>query len=340
MAYETSGKELCFTILVVFSALASARNWPPDSTAKCSQNTKQKAMYGKMIWSPSLRVKQMTSMEVDVEWNDLEFNPISNPQKRGGVYVSYTTGVKGGPGGYFGVQIHANGGSFLFSFWDQGRFTGSGHNKTPKKATNMVWPADMTRCKRNCQDCALPDLVKWKKLGLTTGTQCSFRYSDMKVGDKYKVILRQTNSAASLDTRKYGGMPEALKKLGEKDGIMTGGLWEVKVLDLKRNKKINVGTMMMAGDGSGMERLGTFDEMIGCNKCNAVQHKDTRYGLKVIASDGSVRYPTKMEGLTRAGESTCKKYSIKGSKSDFSISFEGGPFTTDIFPTGRYQPVW
>ena len=33
----------------------------------------------------------------------------------------------------------------------------------------------------------------------------------------------------------------------------------------------------------GMERLGTFDEMLGCTKCDAVYHKDTRYG-KILSS--------------------------------------------------------
>ena len=89
-----------------------------------------------------------------------------------------------------------------------------------------------------------------------------------------------------------------------------------------------------------MERLGTFDEMIGCHKCNAVQHKDTRYDLKITAADGSVRYPIKMEGLTKGDQSTCKKYSITGSKGNFSISFEGGPLTKGTFPPGKYQPVW
>jgi len=329
----------------MFAALIGSNvggsSWPPDSSARCSQNTKQKAMYGKMSFSPSLSKKPLTSMEVDVEWNDLRFNPISNPKKQGGVYISYTTGLENGVGGYLGVQINARGGQFLFSFWDNDRFSGSGHNLVPKKASQLVWPVDHTLCKRNCQDCGLPSLEKFIKTGLTTGTQCIFQSKDIKVGDKFKVVLKQIKKVATIHTTFHGGMSKALKEAGERNRVIRGGLWEVKIQDIKRKKWISVGTMIMEGDGSGMDRLGTFDEMIGCRKCNAVHHKDTRYGPKITAADRSIRYPTKMEGKTRSADSTCKNYSIKGSKADMSISFESGPFVKDIFPyNGRYQPVW
>ena len=113
--------------------------------------------------------------------------------------------------------------------------------------------------------------------------------------------------------------------------------------DLTLNKEMSVGKMLMQGDGSGMHKLGTFDEMIGCNKCNAIYHKDTRSGLKIGARDGSTRYPLLISGLTKAGESTCKKYSVTGSKDDQSITFEGGPFVENVSPytgKGKYQPLW
>jgi len=85
--------------------------WPPVSPQKCSQTTKQKAMHSKMSFRPSLSLKPMTSLEVDVEWNELSFHPVDNLQKKGGVYAAYTTGLKNGPGGYLGVQIKATGGN-------------------------------------------------------------------------------------------------------------------------------------------------------------------------------------------------------------------------------------
>ena len=120
-----------------------------------------------------------------------------------------------------------------------------------------------------------------------------------------------------------------------------GALWEVNVKIVKgeyQGKIIHIGTIMFEGDGSGMFRLGTFDEMLGCNKCNSIQHKDTRYGLVVGADDGSKRQPTAMYGKTR-NDSTCKKYHISGSKDKSSISFESGPLTDRISPAKRTK-IW
>ena len=90
-----------------------AQRWPPLSKVRCSQTTKLKAMYGGMAFDPPLSQKPMTSFEVDVEWNDLQFHPTENTRKRGGVYVSYTMGMKNGPGGYFGVQFGGTYGEFF-----------------------------------------------------------------------------------------------------------------------------------------------------------------------------------------------------------------------------------
>ena len=59
----------------------------------------------------------MTSLAVDVEWNELQFHPTENTQKKGGVYVAYTMGMKDGPGGYFGVQIRASEGMSDFFYY-------------------------------------------------------------------------------------------------------------------------------------------------------------------------------------------------------------------------------
>ena len=79
-------------------------------------------MNGQMRFKPSLKTEQMTSMEVDVEWNALEFHP-KNRQKKGGVYVAYTMGMKDGPGGYFGVQIKKSSGKLLFIYFPYGKIS-------------------------------------------------------------------------------------------------------------------------------------------------------------------------------------------------------------------------
>jgi len=294
-------------------------------------------MYARMTFSPSVTAKPFTSFEVTVEWNDLQYNPKSNPGQNGGVYIAYTTGIRGGPGGYFGIQLTANEGQFLFSLWDEGRFIGSGHDKKPKIASYLSWPLDLKSCKRHCLDCALPDLRPWKAQGFTTGTKCNYPYKDMKVGDKFRITFTQRVSQGTINTADYGGMPKAHKeKLNEQDKIVRGGIWDVVAFDLQRHKEIKVGSMMVEGDGSGFNKLGTFDEMLGCTKCNAVYHKDTRYGPVL---DGA-RHPMRMEGLSKAGSSTCKMYKITGNKADESITFEGGPLTRGELNPDGYTPVW
>ena len=74
-------------------------------------------------------------------------------------------------------------GQFLFSFWDGDRFKGTGKDKEPIKSSKLAWPIDLSKCKRNCQDCGIKHLQELKKLGLTTGSQCKVNYPEMKVSD-------------------------------------------------------------------------------------------------------------------------------------------------------------
>jgi len=103
---------------------------------------------------------------------------------------------------------------------------------------------------------------------------------------------------------------------------------------------IPVGQIVLEGDGSGMNRLGTFDEMLGCNKCNAIYHKDTRYGPIVGAEDGSYRLPKQIYGVTKSDKTTCQKYNISGSDKEVSITFEGGPLVDDVFSHTKFHKIW
>eukprot|EP00111_Clytia_hemisphaerica_P012708 TCONS_00037389-protein len=311
-----------------------AQRWPPLSKARCSQTTKLKAMYGRMTFNPPLSQKPMTSFEVDVEWNDLQFHPTENRHKRGGVYVSYTMGMKNGPGGYFGVQMGGTYGGFIFSIWDGDRtYRLSNGKKQVKKSTKLVWPMDLRNCKRNCQDCGLPSLRDIAKRGFTTGTKCITKYP-MKVGDRYTVKLSKAVPRKQIHTSQFGGFRKVHEEvLGEKNRFIKGSVWQVSVTIKKGTtpgKTIPVGTIMFESDEIGFNRLGTFDEMIGCNKCNAIYHKDTRYGPIVSTEGRYKRRPVHMEAWTRYNDSTCKKYQISGSKRDCSLSFESGPLTKGV----------
>ena len=80
--------------------------------------------------------------------------------------------------------------------------------------------------------------------------------------------------------------------------------------------------------------------MLGCNKCNSIYHKDTRYGPIVGAEDGSKRTPVSIRGGTNINEGTCKKYSIEGSKDNLSTIFESGSLTEGRIRKRRRFRVW
>lgn len=72
-------------------------------------------------------------------------------------------------------------GQFIFSIWDEDRWSGSGENKKPKASKKLTWPLYMRNCRRNCQDCGMQHLKPWQQKGLTTGTKCIMSYPKMKV---------------------------------------------------------------------------------------------------------------------------------------------------------------
>jgi len=322
-------------LICLYSAVKAA-TWPEQKTVKCAQDTKQKAMYGYMGFNPSLRTSPMVGMSVTVKWDALQYAPY-NIKKKGGVYAAYTIKSKSGPSGYFGVQLKKSG-QFLFSIWDGDRMS---VDREAKKSSQLTWPLDMTHCKRNCQDCGMKHLKATKAKGITTGTQCKYQVKDMKVGDEYQLTLVRTKKTKTIRTKDYGGMPKAHEKIDEKDREITGGVWEVTARNVVTGEMITVGQILFEGDGSGMVRLGTFDEMIGCNGCNMIYHKDTRHSITIKQEDGVTRVPYKMKGKTGAPASICKQYYITGSKEDTSITFEGGPLTKKTFGAdGKSHTIW
>lgn len=216
--------------------------------------------------------------------------------------------------------------------------------KKPKASTKTTWPMH-GNCKRNCQDCGKS--VQWdgkpiSRMGLTTGTQCTAKKQNVKVGDRVEITLERSSEKTTINTKDFGGMPIGhTEKLGEVDRDVTGSVWTVTAKVLESGEVIEVGKIMFEGDYPGMRKLGTFDEMIGCNKCNSVQHKDTRWGPFIFDADGTVRKPYQMRAKNKVHGSTCKMYKITGSAEDYSISYEGGPFTENPnFQDGKRHVVW
>merc|ERR1712004_6842 len=324
--------------------------WPPLPQGRCLQGNKLKAMYARMGYSPGLATKPFNKMEVTVEWNDLQVNPGAPPQQSG-IYVAYNTGNAEKHSGYLGIQIKPHSGQFLFSFWDYQRFTGKKHTPSyrPQKAALLAWPASNERhCRRHCLDCAQNAQQKnYRDQGLTTGTQCLLVYPQMKVGDKYRIVFERVEKQATLDTASYGGGMNSFhaNTLNEADKTLTGAKWDVYAYDLQRqsNVKISIGSVLLEGSGVGMDRLTTFDEMLGCTKCGQIQHTDTRYGPIVVGEDGVERNPIKMSGLTKKAETSCNNlYWITGNQQAGSVQFQSGPLTSNDFPYAgpKYQDIW
>jgi len=319
-------------------------------------------MYARMGYSPPLSKEPFKKMEVEIEWNDFRLNPAA-PPNLSGVYIAYNTGNDEGHSGYFGVQLKPSprGGQFIFSMWDVDRFTTTDKHSPlyqPQKASLLAWPISTKskggHCYRHCLDCAQHASQKaWAGMGLTTGTQCLFVYPDMRVGDKYKVVIKRSKTHAKLQTKRNDGFGNYHKTtLGEKDKKIKGGRWEIYVFDLKRKDakgkdlRLHVGDILLEGTGQGFNRLTTFDEMLGCTKCEQVQHTDTRYGPVVTNDKNKDRHPIKMQGLTKKGETSCGNlYWITGDQKKKSVSFTSGPFTAQDFPynqqnPNRYQDIW
>lgn len=295
-------------------------------------------MYGEFVFSPSLDKKPATDVSVSVIWEDIVQAPWRS--NAGGVYAAWTFGVKDGPAGYMGAQIKPHSGQFIFSIWDGNRWNGRGHSKTPKASNQLVWPLDTTFCKRNCQDCALAELREWKRQGLTTGTKCLPLYPQMKTGGRFDIRLRRTRKRLTINTRDYGGMPAAHAKFGEKDREITGAEWVVEATDVQSGKTLKIGRLLFEGSGAGLKRLKMFDEMLGCNHCNDMYHRDTRYGPILADEDGAQRKPQAVKVRLMKG-SSCKQYRATGKKEDGSVTFEGGPGAVANFPgDGTQHSLW
>jgi hypothetical protein len=311
--------------------------WPPEDTAKCTQSTKQKAMSAHFEYKPSVRDKHATHIKTSVKWEEFTKAPW---KQGGGVYAAWqfqTVSVNGqnGPFGYYGAQVMAES-AFLFSVWDGHRFEGSGQNRRLIKSDQLVWPLG-SPCSRNCQDCGLPELREFAKKGFTTGTKCMLKHQAMNNLGEYEITFKRTHSSFTIHTRDYGGMPGVHSAVGESDRTVTGARWQVTVADHQTGEHLLVGDLLFEG-GNSVSLISTFDEMIGCYKCNDIYHRDTRTGPFLHDEDGAVRKPTSAKGtINHPG---CSKYRITGNAADASITFEGGPGAVPNFKMGSELGIW
>lgn len=323
----------------------TVKPWPPQDKAACSQTNKQKSMYGEFEFDPPLKEKGSVDMSMSVIWEAWNSAPWRGT--KGGVYAAWVfktvkNGVKG-PGGYFGAQLKHKSG-FIFSVWDGNRFEGGGHHKKFIKSNQLVWPLSTKYCKRNCQDCGLADLRKFKQAGFTTGTKCTLEYLPMNKLGRFDLRIQRIAESMTINTANYGGMPKGHQMIGERDRTVTGSRWRVTATDAQTHEEIEVADLLFEG-GAEISRITTFDEMLGCNKCNDAYHRDTRLGPFLHDKEGNnlvVRKPIWAK-RSHSGPTSCKKYRATGSKADASITFEGGPGAEpnfDLEGSHKSKPLW
>jgi len=296
--------------------------WPDEDAEACSQSTKQKSMYADFTWSPSLDEEPTTNVSMSVLWQDFVRAPWRSD--RGGVYAAWVfktgTGSQA-PAGYFGAQIKRDSG-FIFSVWDGNRKEGGGHG-VPVPSDKLAWPLDTTHCERNCQDCGLEALRPLKERGLTTGTKCWVSHPGMSSLGRFDLRMERLEETYTINTGNYGGMGEGHNEIGEYDRDVTGSVWRVLAADAQTGMIIEVGRLLFEG-GPSIVRLTTFDEMLGCNKCNDQYHMDTRYGPFLHDRLESTQAPIQCS-VTAVSGSSCRLLKSAGNASASSVTFEGGP---------------
>jgi len=313
--------------------------WPSQDAAACSQTTKQKSMYTEYDFDPPMSTKGSIDISMSVIWEDWTSAPWRG--NKGGVYAAWpfktVKNGKKGPMGYFGAQLKGKSG-LIFSVWDGNRFEGDGHDKKFLKSDQLVWPLSSQHCKRNCQDCGLADLRKFKDAGFTTGTKCWVDYLPMNNQGRFDLRIQRINASHTINTAQYGGMPQGHNMVGETDRTVTGSRWRVTATNAQTNEEIEVADLLFEG-GEEINRITTFDEMLGCNKCNDQYHRNTRLGPFLHDAGGTVRKPI---SATRKihGPTTCKKYRATGSKTDSSVIFEGGPGVEPNFEMDIQDKLW
>lgn len=166
-------------------------------------------------------------------------------------------------------------------------------------------------------------------------------YPVMNKLGRFDLRIHRITASMTINTAQYGGMPSGHDMIGEKNRRVTGSRWRVTARNPKTKEEITVSDMLLEG-GAEISRVTTFDEMLGCNKCNDAYHRDTRLGPFLHDADGSVRKP-KWATRSHKGPTTCKKYRVTGSKAESSITFEGGPGAVANFDhegSHKARPLW
>jgi hypothetical protein len=345
------------------------------TSAQCSPEIAQKAAHFYPVFDPPLLERPALQFRSAIQWD--EFGQAPGSLSSGGVYAAwyFQMGVASShedpgyttPSGYMGAQVHSitgNDAGFIFSVWDGDRTLGSGHETQFKASSSLVWPLSNNevqrdefefspQCQRNCQDCSLEHLQELKKQGFTTGTQCKLNFPEMGVaatstGGLYELRMKRIAEKMTINTSDYQGMPAAHEAVNETDRNVTGSAWQVVVLQKGSGQEVEVGRLLFENsEGMGITRLHMFDELLGCNKCDDVYHRDTRFGPFIEDPDDVIRNPVSMTwSLNKQDddpdtpEKPCLRVHVYGSSGNHSVTLEHGPPVPNVDSTPTNVLAW
>jgi hypothetical protein len=241
-----------FLVVAILIATVAAVD-PP-----CNGTNKQKALYLKYDFEPSLAEAPALDISVQHEWNSTK-----DLVKYGkdGVYAAQPIGFGQGVSGYFGSQVTSDDGALLFSIWDR-EITRHPATNLTCGGPNATWcnhlhafPLESDTCDRHCLDCGLHP--GWHN---TTGTQCSIK---RKFVDGDKIMFRLWQSTANTT---YADNSTGFKRtLHGSEWTLTAAVSTVELRIKGIQAKPDVlGKMFFEGSYEGLTRFSAFHEHFGC----------------------------------------------------------------------------
>eukprot|EP01084_Bolivina_argentea_P177509 306942_1 len=271
----------------------------------CNSTNKQKALYAYFAHEPSLADSPAFEIETEVTWVNVTSLRTWN---KNGIYDAFMVHFEASPnnkemGGYFGVQAltGTKGDMLLFSLWDSNPGNSSSWQAVIPKSSN---------CKRNKEDGSHANTPDG-----TTGTKCSVYIPFVDSGSVFRLHIQRTgiNVSAIMYNRTW-----------------IGDEYEVSVKHIQSNHTWIIGSQLVDTSFSGINKMSTFCEHIGCTPCKAFEFASQRRGPWIIDPPGTdlIRAWTKQNGdqdwLCMAQETTSQEVGElelrTGTQQDFNSS--------------------
>merc|ERR1712228_720664 len=226
-------------------------------------------LYAYFEHNPLLEDVPAFDIETEVTWVNLTSLRawIENGQYNVFLFHFVVFPSKEAMGGYFGVQAktgNASGDMLLFSLWDQ------------NPGQSDLWQAVIPKhpnCKRNCNDCGDKSHNKSNEApDGTTGSQCKMNIPFVENGAIFRLRIERIakNQSAFMYNRTW-----------------IGDEYQVTVKHIQSNISWIVGTQLVSTSFSGIYKMDTFNEHIGCTPCKAFEFASRRKGPWILKPDGN-----------------------------------------------------